>query len=336
MNNDLVNTLINSFSKSIVLVVGDVMIDSYLIGNVNRISPEAPVPILDVKNREYRLGGAANVALNLKKLGAEPILCSVIGNDEKSFIFMDLMAKSGLNTTGIVKSETRKTTIKYRIIGNRNQMLRIDDEMINELSIEDNESLLERISITMRKVKADALVFEDYDKGVLSYSNIQKIIQLAKNENLIISTDPKKRNFESYSGVTLFKPNLKEFCNALSINRENISFKTLEENAQTFVNKYDIKYLMTTLSEKGISVYDKANANFYHYPANELEVCDVSGAGDTVISVATLSLVAGLDIEQVALLSNLAGGVVCQYQGVVALDAELLKNAILKQNLHLQ
>lgn len=320
----MVQSLLESFKHANVLVIGDVMIDAYLNGKVNRISPEAPVPILNVKDRDYRLGGAANVAANLIKLGANPILCSVIGEDDKGKLFEQNLQNQKLDTIGILKSKDRKTTIKYRIIGNRMQMLRIDEEDEFPLTRYENEVFLKNIKSILETQKIDAIIFEDYDKGVLNKENIQQIIRFAKEKCIPTTTDPKKRNFHFYDGVTLFKPNLKELCDALHLNQEELLLHDIHIAAKKFAELHQIEYVMVTLSENGISIYDAKKDQFFYQPAYLREVSDVSGAGDTVISVATLCLSNGLDAPDIAKISNIAGGVVCQYVGVVPIDPLLL------------
>lgn len=320
----MVQSLLESFKHANVLVIGDVMIDAYLNGKVNRISPEAPVPILNVKDRDYRLGGAANVAANLIKLGANPILCSVIGDDDKGKLFEQNLQNQKLDTIGILKSQDRKTTIKYRIIGNRMQMLRIDEEDEFPLTRNENEAFLKKIKSILETQKIDAIIFEDYDKGVLNKENIQNIIHIAKEKCIPTTTDPKKRNFHFYDGVTLFKPNLKELCDALHLNQEELSIQDIHLAAKKFAELHQIEYVMVTLSENGISIYDAKKDQFFHQPAYLREVSDVSGAGDTVISVATLCLSNKLEAPDIAKISNIAGGVVCQYVGVVPIDPLLL------------
>lgn len=320
----MVQTLLESFKHANVLVIGDVMIDAYLNGKVNRISPEAPVPILNVKDRDYRLGGAANVASNLKKLGANPILCSVIGADSKGDLFLNSLKQQHLDTTGIVQSSERKTTIKYRIIGNKVQMLRIDDEDEFQLTENENVKFIENIVKLFNTVPIHAVIFEDYDKGVLDKTNIQQIIAIAKQKNIPITTDPKKKNFHFYEGVTLFKPNLKELCDGLHLEQDHIEIKDIHGAAKKFANLHLIDYVMVTLSERGISIYDRKNDTFFHQPAVLREISDVSGAGDTVISIATLCLTAQLPPSQIAEIANLAGGIVCQFVGVVPIDPVLL------------
>ncbi len=327
----MINSLFDKFKSLKVLVVGDVMIDAYLSGSVSRISPEAPVPIVEIKKRAYRIGGAANVAMNIKALGATPVLCSVIGSDEKADIFSELLEKNELPTEGICRSDKRKTTIKYRIVGNRAQMLRIDDEDTAELPADEQEMLCARIGEIIYRGGVDAIVFEDYDKGVLSKRVIDSVMALAKRHNIIVTVDPKKRNFNNYSGVDLFKPNLKELKEGLDNRSEVLEMAEIKQLMEDFAMRMGIGKMMTTLSERGIAVYDLQTRKFFSQPAFLRSISDVSGAGDTVISVATLCLAAGLPADKMAIIANLAGGIVCEYAGVVPIEAEVLKSHVVKE-----
>lgn len=322
----MVHNILDNFSKYRVLVVGDVMIDAYLEGSVGRISPEAPVPIVDVQKRYYRLGGAANVALNLQSLGAQSIICSVIGDDEKSHLFKQLMSEENLSTDALIHSPSRKTTIKYRIIGNSRQMLRIDEEDSHSLNDEETVKLLSLIQYTIDNQEIDAIILEDYDKGVLSENVIRKIVLMAQAKNIIVTVDPKKRNFHSYQGVTLFKPNLKELREGIEIGKGELTLGEIEEEMRNFANINHIEYLFTTLSERGVALYHQKTGQFYHQPAYLRKISDVSGAGDTVIATATLCLLSGFSPIQVAQISNLAGGIVCEYAGVTPIPVRQLKS----------
>lgn len=317
-------TLAELFKNKHVLVIGDAMIDCYLTGKVERISPEAPVPILEVKKREYRLGGSANVALNLESLGATPILCSVIGDDDKSNIFMELMKMHHLDPVGIINAYQRKTTIKYRVIGNKNQMIRIDDEDNQMLPEDEQHKLVEKVKEIVDMLPIEAIIIEDYDKGMLNKDVLSKIIAYGKSKNLFIAVDPKRRNFHNYSKVDLFKPNLSELKSGLNMERD-ITFEELEDVSKKFAEMHQIKMVMTTLSEYGISIYNREDNSFFHLPSFVRDISDVSGAGDTVISVATLLFLNHKDAETTARIANLAGGIVCEYAGVVPIPLERLE-----------
>ena len=331
--NMTIQELFHSFSEKKVLVLGDVMIDAYLQGKVNRISPEAPVPIVDIDERFYRLGGAANVALNLQSLSATPILCSVIGTDEKGIIFTNLMTEKQLCTSGVVCSKARKTTIKYRVVGNRLQMLRIDEEDCHPLNEEESELYLSKISEILNHQKIDAIVFEDYDKGVLTPEIIHTVVGWARSRGVIVTVDPKKRNFDQYQNVTLFKPNLKELWEGVDAPVRDFSMEEVNAVMKGFAERNSIDMVFTTLSERGVSIYDRRNDSFYAQPAYLRKISDVSGAGDTVISVATLCLTAGLTPVQTAQIANLSGGIVCEHSGVVPIPPEQMLHEIEKYQL---
>lgn len=305
-----------------VLIVGDVMLDRYLRGAVSRISPEAPVPVVLHQDTEDRLGGAANVALNVKALGSVPILCSVTGSDEDGAILQHILQKLDLSSEGILASPERRSTVKTRVLGNHQQMLRIDKEDTHGLSSAEEMSLLHRIKGILETKKVQVIIFQDYNKGVLTPSVISGVLQLAKAQQIPTTVDPKKANFFAYRGVTLFKPNLKEI-------RDSAPFEvkpTLEslQNASAFLQeKLHNRLTMITLSEKGLYLADE-NEGGQLYPTIARNIADVSGAGDTVISVAALALGAGLPLGLMARLCNLAGGQVCEYPGVVPIDVRIL------------
>lgn len=310
------NNLINQFENIPVLVIGDVMIDAYLFGNVERISPEAPVPIVAVNKKENRLGGAANVALNLVALGAKPILCSVIGNDLEGNDLINLLQENNIDASGIVKSNDRITTTKTRVISQNHQMIRIDNEDAVNLNHAQTSLLIDKIKELLPLAKI--VIFEDYDKGVITEKLIDEITKAANELEIPTVVDPKKRNFSFYKNVTLFKPNLKEL-------REGIKHDFLLQNKEEFeqicknlIAKMNIKYLFVTLSENGVMITN--GTDFTYVPAHIRKIADVSGAGDTVISVASLCLSLNIPINQVATISNLAGGLVCEEVGVIPIN----------------
>lgn len=323
MTIDQFDRLFEAFKKIKVLIIGDVMVDSYLWGSVDRISPEAPVPIVNVKNRERRLGGAANVALNLKALGAEAILCAVIGKDTDGEEFKTLLDNEGLRSDGIVTSEQRVTTIKHRIISGSQQILRVDQEDSNSLNDTERRDVISAIEKLIDE--SDVVLFQDYDKGVLDESLISHIIALAKASNKPTVVDPKKRNFMFYKGATLFKPNLKELKDGLHLNFDKSDYLALREGIKLLRSTMEIDQALITLSEHGVAL---DNGSWHHVPAHIREIADVSGAGDTVVAVAALCLVAGLEPIYIAGLSNLAGGMVCEYVGVVPIKLDKFKHEV--------
>lgn len=316
--------LFNSFEKIKVLVIGDVMLDSYIFGKVDRISPEAPVPVVAVKKYENHLGGAANVAINIQALGAVPVLCSVLGEDETAEKFRSILNNLKISSEGLLSLSSRKTTLKTRVIGNNHQLLRIDEEMTSSLNTGEEQKLIEKVNLVLNKNKIDMIIFEDYDKGVLSRNVIQQIIISAKEKNIPVAADPKKRNFDDYDGVTLFKPNFGELQLGLKTDIPDLKAETISKFVSVYQEKKNISFMMVTLSEHG--VYYSSNKESGIVPAHVRNIADVSGAGDTVISVAALCLAAGLGLKQTAELSNLAGGLVCEKVGVVSIDKEQLMN----------
>lgn len=296
------------------------MIDAYLWGKVDRISPEAPVPVVSCTKRENRLGGAANVALNIKSLGGKPILCSLVGNDEKGILFRNLMGQSNMPTIGIMTDEERPTTVKTRIIGGSQQLLRVDQEITSELSELMEETFIAQIDKIIDSEHIDAIIFQDYDKGCVSKTVIEKIVHMSKAKNIPTLVDPKRKHFFDYKNVTLFKPNFKEFKDGVNEMLVKGDFDTLHALAGSFIKEQRLEYLMVTLSELGIYITD--GKKHHHIPAEIRDISDVSGAGDTVIAVAGLAMAAGLSPKELARLSNFAGGLVCERIGVVPIQKQ--------------
>ena len=317
--------LFDKFNGLRILVIGDVMLDAYVMGKVNRISPEAPVPIVSLENEDARIGGAGNVALNLLALGAKPIICGVIGEDSSGDKLLNLFEKNGISTDGLVKSMVRKTTVKTRVISNKQQLLRIDSESTFPL-LESEEIKLNNTIQNIINQGVDGIIFEDYNKGVLTDSVIQNAIKIAKEKDILTAVDPKKENFLSYKGVSLFKPNLKELKEGLNLNFDFNSNKDLfEKGIEVLEEKLQNEISFVTLSENGVFI--KNQTEKYYVPAHMRSISDVSGAGDTVIAVATLCLISGASTKQIAEISNLAGGLVCEKSGVVSIS----KNDLLKE-----
>jgi D-glycero-beta-D-manno-heptose-7-phosphate kinase len=313
------------------LIVGDVMIDTYLKGSVDRISPEAPVPVVALRQREDMLGGAANVALNIKSLGAEPLLCSVIGDDLQGSEFIALLEKAKIQNTGIIKASNRITTTKYRIIGNKMQMLRVDHETDLDLGKDEEEILLNRIQDIIREQQPEVIILQDYNKGVLTSGVIAGIIQKAGLKKIPVVVDPKQKNFTSYHSISLFKPNLKEIREGLKIDVDQKSEESLRNAAKQIHSLQRAQTVMITLSEDGVFVsHDKGQSiESAILKAHVRNIADVSGAGDTVISVAALCTACKLPADDMARLSNLAGGLVCEQVGVVPVNkVALLGEAI--------
>ena len=326
-----IEEIFQKISRIKALVIGDVMLDAYYWGKVERISPEAPVPIVHVEKKENRLGGAANVALNIKSLDATPVICSVVGDDEKGKLFCRLLEKEGMETTGIIKSTSRSTTVKTRIIGNNHQMLRVDQEITDGLTEKEEEELFDKIKELIETTTVDVIIFEDYDKGVITWSLIKKVVGLANEKKIITAVDPKKKHFGYYNNVTLFKPNLKELREGLKIDFESHDLISVKKAVRLLQERQQVDMILTTLSEQGILIM--GNNVEAIVPAHIRNISDVSGAGDTVISVAALALAAGLKPLEMAKLANLAGGLVCEEVGVVPVNKERLMQEALQTNL---
>lgn len=318
-----IDKLFDGFNNLTCLIIGDVMVDAYILGGVNRISPEAPVPIFEVKKRENRLGGAANVALNIQALGATPILCGIIGNDVKGNVFEEVMASKNLISNGIIKSNDRLTTCKTRIISSSHHMLRVDEEEVSNISKSDSIELVNRVKTIVKEQKVDIVIFEDYDKGLLLKENIKDIVDYLNDHEIPSCVDPKKNNFLNYNNTSLFKPNFNEFTNGLKEDIEKGDIDNLYYQAKKLSDKLNIKNIMVTLSEHGVLLYNKETSA--HVPAEIRNISDVSGAGDTVISVSALAYASGLDNREMLKLANLAGGLVCEEVGVVPINKNGLK-----------
>jgi len=328
VNKSELNRIFESFSDYNILIIGDVMVDAYAWGEVDRISPEAPVPIFSCSSRENRLGGAANVALNIKSLGANPILCSVIGDDDRGKDFVNLLSEIQQEQSGIVVSSHRRTTVKTRFISNNQHVIRIDEEDTHELADDTETSFIKHVLNLLDSKNIDAIVFEDYDKGLITKKLIETVTDKAKQMEIPVLVDPKKRHYSDYKNVTLFKPNFKEFLEGSNLSIEKGDIDDLFRAAKQFQSEMGVDKLLITLSELGVFI---SNENTYeHIPAVVRKIADVSGAGDTVISVATLCLAAGMNAKEIAAISNLAGGIVCEIPVVVPIDKEQLLSESLK------
>jgi rfaE bifunctional protein kinase chain/domain len=323
-----VRHLFDLFRNKKVLVIGDVMLDRYMIGNVQRISPEAPVPVVELKNEEDRLGGAANVALNIISLGAEVVLASIVGNDSYGQRILELCTENQIDSRTILTLNSRPTTVKTRILGNKQQLLRVDYELNEYLNEGDEKKFLDFVLPSITN-EFDAVIFEDYNKGLLTERIIQELISSCKQSNIPTAVDPKLKNFFAYKGVTLFKPNLKELKEGTGVSFNFSSEKLLFERAISILNdKIQNSYTFVTLSEYGVAISD--NTSLEYIDAHVRTISDVSGAGDTVIAVATLCLCSGCSMKEIAQISNLAGGLVCEKSGVVSINSDELMEEVEK------
>jgi rfaE bifunctional protein kinase chain/domain len=323
-----ISAVFEKFNSLNILIIGDVMMDTYLWGKVERISPEAPVPIVSVIKKENRLGGAANVALNVQSLGANPILCAVIGNDIDGETFLELLKTQKLSATGIIKVDNRPTTVKTRVIGGNQQIVRLDTETEKVISDETTRTLQTKIIEIIETTSIQAIIFEDYDKGLISENLITAVVDYANSKNILTIVDPKKKNFLSYKNVTLFKPNLKELREGIKQDVDARNNTELTAAVTHLQNLISAKMVMVTLSELGI--YLSSGSNNQIIPAHIRDIADVSGAGDTVIATTALCLAAGLNEFKTAAIANLAGGLVCEQVGVVSINKASLLAEIKK------
>jgi rfaE bifunctional protein kinase chain/domain len=316
------NKLFQSFLSLKVGVIGDVMLDTYMWGSVDRISPEAPVPVVSLHEKEYRVGGAGNVALNCKTLGAQVFMLTAMGNDAEAIHLEELFNSSGINTSWLVKTSNRITTSKTRIISRNQQMMRLDNEVTNDLSADDEKAMLQKVESFISSEKPDILIFEDYNKGVLTESLIAKVTKLCLAAGVLTAVDPKRKNFFSYKNVNIFKPNLKEVKEGLNIITDCSNEEALIKvhNELSGILSHQISFI--TLSEKG--VFYQQNDLHKIIPSHFRNISDVSGAGDTVIAAAALVYASTKNIQLMAEVANIAGGLVCEEVGTVAIDKEKL------------
>lgn len=320
--------LFNDFTKQKVAVVGDIMLDTYWWGKVDRISPEAPVPVVAVSKREQRIGGAGNVALNIASLGAAVSMISVLGKDDDGEQLTRLLQENNINTQYLVQSENRITTNKIRIISRNQHMMRLDAEISDDMSADDEHRLLHAFETYIAVENPDIVILEDYNKGVLTGNMIKKIIGLCKEYDILTAVDPKRKNFFAYEGVDIFKPNLKEVKDGLNILSDEINSGILTDMHLLLQDKLKHAVSLITLSEKGIFYaqhpVDQQENNAAIIPTHIRSIADVSGAGDTVIAVASLVFAATDNAKLMAEMANIAGGLVCEEVGTVAIDADRL------------
>lgn len=317
----------NGFVNKRIAVIGDMMLDVYYWGDVKRISPEAPVPVLEVENEFYRFGGAANVALNIAKLKAVPEPIGVIGYDNYGTIFNSLLVEQNIKHHGIIEDDSRPTTAKTRVIADSQHIVRIDKESKETVNRKVQNKLLNYLKSIIKKL--DGIILQDYNKGVLSSSFIKEVIGLANKNKILITVDPKFNNFFEYKNVTVFKPNRKEAEDVLGIKIK--TDKDISFAGNTLLKKLNAKNILLTLGEGGIAVFEKGKPE-KRMPTKARKVADVSGAGDTVISTLTLALAAGANIYEASYLANYAGGLVCEEVGIIPIELDKLFDTVIKEN----
>jgi len=313
--------IISDFGKAKVLVIGDLILDQFIWGDVSRISPEAPVPVVWVRRESFMPGGASNVANNLRSLGATVHLVGVIGDDEHGAILKGELEQKGIITGGVFVDGSRPTILKTRVVAQHQQVVRIDREKIERL----NDDIVSRMAAYIENMldQIDAVIIEDYGKGVITSKLLARIVPMARRKNKILSVDPKEEHFNYYKGATVITPNNHEASRAVGF--EIKDELTLSQAGKKLLSKLACKIALITLGENGMAVFQK-NKPMKRISTVAQEVFDVSGAGDTVIATYTLSLAAGADPIQAAFLSNYAAGIVVGKIGIAVVDpAELLK-----------
>ena len=320
--------LFSKFSNLKVVIVGDIMLDTYWWGNVERISPEAPVPVVALQRKELRVGGAANVALNTVSLGAQTTIFSIIGNDKDGTDLLQLLKDNNIETSYIISSAKRITTNKTRVMSRNQQMMRLDAEITADIDIELEKELLQKVKNYFTTHQPDVLIFEDYNKGLLTETVITELIKLCKEHNVVTTVDPKRKNFLSFKGVTIFKPNLKEVKEGLNLLTNTIDLSSLQEIHKSLQQHLQHQVSLITLSEKGVFYQDGEEVKIF--PTHIRDIADVSGAGDTVIATASLVYAASKNMHLAAEMANIAGGLVCEEVGTAAINKEkLLRECVL-------
>ncbi|MGV3593624.1 MAG: bifunctional heptose 7-phosphate kinase/heptose 1-phosphate adenyltransferase [Sediminibacterium sp.] len=314
--------LFTGFQSIRVAILGDVMLDTYWWGSVDRISPEAPVPVVALKNKELRVGGAANVALNTASLGAKTTMISIVGADTDGEQLLQLLKDKHIDTSYIRSVSNRVTTNKTRIMSRNQQMMRLDAEITIDIDEATENMLIEQVKHCLEEQQPQVLIFEDYNKGVITERIIQTVTALCKERNVIIAVDPKKKNFLSYKDVTIFKPNLKEVKEGLNLSVDHIDLSSLQQIHQRLQEHLHHQISLITLSEKGVFYQDETSHKII--PTHIRNIADVSGAGDTVIAVTSLCYAATRDMHLAAEMANIAGGLVCEQVGPAAIDRDKL------------
>jgi len=314
--------LFSRFPELKVGVIGDVMLDTYMWGHVERISPEAPVPVVSLDKKEYRIGGAGNVAYNIQSLGARAFVLSVTGDDEDALRLVQLFGNLQVNSAYCIRSRDRITTNKTRIISRNQQMMRLDTEITRELERSDEDSLLDSFHRFLSEVRPDIVILEDYNKGVLTERIITEVIRACRESGVLTAVDPKRKNFFAYKGVDIFKPNLGEVREALNLLRVDPQKQQLQNIHYELFRQLQHQISFITLSEKGVFYQQGDEAALI--PSHFRNIADVSGAGDTVIAVAALVYAATRDVRLMAEIANIAGGLVCEVVGTAAIDARQL------------
>lgn len=327
-NSERIQKILTGIENHKVLVMGDLMIDEYLWGSVRRLSPEAPVPVVEIDSETVHFGGAANVALNLKALSCQPLMLGLVGQDRRGDLFYDLLRDEGMCADFIIRTSDRPTTVKTRIIGENQHLARVDREKIQYLDTDLEKLVLDKFE-TALSADINAIILEDYNKGLLTKKIIDHVIKRARERDLIITVDPKFINFLEFKGVTVFKPNIKEAARALA--RSIQTDEDVVRAGHDLVQIMDAKSVLLTRGSRGVSLF-QPSGRASHIGAKTRKVADVSGAGDTVISTMSAALCAAATAEEAAYLANEAAGIVCEQVGIVPIELRQLSERLLQQD----
>ncbi len=323
LNVNRVNEIFSAFRGKIIAVIGDVMLDRYFWGNVSRISPEAPVPVIDVVSESFHLGGAANVASNLKSVGFGSLLCGVIGNDNSGSTFIDIARNVGFIPDGLYVDVNRPTTVKTRIIGNNQHIARLDREVRHLITSAGERYILDVLNINKNYISG--IIFQDYNKGTLSNILIREVSSFAKTNNLPVFVDPKKENFFEFQNATVFKPNKKEAAQALNKNIETED--DVLSSGKALMKRLDCENLLLTLGKDGMMLFE-SDGEVSSVPTRARHVADVSGAGDTAIAILSAAYSAGASVREAAALANFASGIVCEKPGIVSVTQDEILHSV--------
>ncbi|MCB0701749.1 MAG: D-glycero-beta-D-manno-heptose-7-phosphate kinase [Candidatus Kapaibacterium sp.] len=316
LNRTKVKEIFKNFAGKKIAVIGDIMLDRYFWGSVTRVSPEAPVPVIDLEHESFHLGGAANVASNLNSLGIKSVLCGIIGDDNSAEMFEQICKDKGIDPSGLYRDSSRPTTVKTRIIGNNQQIVRLDREVKDVIDSAGEKHIL---STLKNNSDIESIIFGDYDKGAISTILIKEVLKYAKSKNISVYVDPKFVNFFTYIGVTAFKPNKKEASQALKI--EIKTEADVKKAGAMLLEKLQCENVLLTLGDKGMMLFEESG-NIHHIDTKARLVSDVSGAGDTVIATLAACKLGKATMKEAATIANIAAGYVCGEPGIVSVTKE--------------
>lgn len=317
-----IKQIVKKFNDTSIIVVGDIMLDEYLWGDVRRISPEAPVPVVHVESVSRRLGGAANVVQNLQKLGIKPLLVSVCGQDENAKNLISILEEQQCCASGVYCSGYRPTTIKTRIVARNQQVVRADRELVADLDEKEREYIWSRFEEFFND--SQGVIISDYGKGVVSQPVINNILEKCITNQRFVAIDPKDRHFDLYKKVSIMTPNLKEAHVMAGLTYRNCSDEEIEQLGWKLLDHLELPYLLITLSERGMALFEKEGRLFTHLPTVARKVFDVTGAGDTVISVFSAAFTCGASPLEAAFLANHAAGLTVAELGTASVDAQTI------------